>query len=235
MGKKINAKEVLQDIREGMLDNALMYKYELTPSQLKQLYAKMEKAGLLDKQGSQASAEQASGHISPPAPPLIPLPEYTCPACDQTHTSAVEECARCGIIMSKYASAEAEPEPEGHYGSKPVEVPEIVGSQAVQPKSGFLKVVLVLVAVLIVVLGLVYFRGGEDSAPVDMSEVGEESEDGARSGSEGTKGRYTDMIKRKLPRLAPINEDLDEHVRDEFGEIGKALDKRDEFRDNMNR
>lgn len=222
MPKKVNIKQILKDIQEGMHDNQLMYKYELSPGQLQNLYKKLKEAGLWEE--------------APPEP-MIPTPEpdepegiFICPACGVHQPRPFDECPSCGIVTSKHEEKQARP--RGKYEADPdakqADIPEIVQAQAAQTKGvGHLfRVAFVVAFIVLAVLAWIMFSGIDDSEQPSFSKPGV----GRRDGSSRDQNKFKNLIDKKLPRVAPINEKLDERLRDEFGDMGERLDeKRNRF------
>jgi hypothetical protein len=108
--KKINARELVNDIRGGVSDLELMAKYELSPNSLKRAFARLVQTGLLEQREID-DREKASEKP-------VPVP-WTCPACEMTFEERYDECPNCGVVEAKYhpkedrkpASPYAEPAP----------------------------------------------------------------------------------------------------------------------------
>ncbi len=100
--KKITAKEIAGDIRNGMDNSGLMEKYGVTENALKNLFRKLVDAGLVDP-GEIESRNRDS----------------KCPACGRTVKTGFDECPGCGIIISKYKGKEEKEEKEPEQDIKP--------------------------------------------------------------------------------------------------------------------
>ena len=224
MPKKVNVKQVLKDIKEGMHDSQLMYKYELSPGQLKNVYKKLQAAGLWEE--------------APPEP-MMPAPEadepegvFVCPACGVPQPRPFDECPSCGIVTSKHE--EKHKRPVGPYAADPdakdADIPEIVRSQAAQTKGvGHLfRIAFVLAFIVLAVLAWIMFSGIDDSDQPSYFESGRTTRTDAdpRDGSSEDRSKFKNVIDKKLPRVAPINENLNRHLKDEFGDLGDSLDKK---------
>lgn len=217
MGKKINAKEVAADFNSGMHENSVMAKYGLSPNQVKQLKEKLQAAGLLHEQ--EAQNQPSLGYT----PNLYDDP-YECPSCGFKQNDEFQECPRCGVIVSKMSrqdQAKAEEEKQ-----KPVQLSEQLTSEAVMVKSSgpFFKIVTLLMICLAVAIYLVYFRGKEEPPQVVSPLTVEEDEDGVKRLGGEKAGKFRKMIEKRAPNLAPLDEDLDEGLSNELGDLGDAAD-----------
>jgi hypothetical protein len=216
-----------------MRDNALMGKYELSPGQLKSLMKKLETAGLL----KQPEPEQPAV----PAEASIDYSFFACPACGFSGSGQFEECPRCGVVVSKYEPPKTPPAVEqaapGTQGKPAVEVwPE-------QTRRNFqgIKIIVVLALILASLLALVLFDKHRKAArstqpgPVQEAVSQEETSEEERvdSLSDGKPPRYRNMIDGRLPRVKPINPELDSHMKKSFGEIGDRLDDRTRAREGL--
>jgi hypothetical protein len=219
--KTINAKEVLHDIKAGMHQNALMNKYGLSPGQLKRLTEKLEAAGLLEHPAPQPVRE--------PSTPLYPLAFFTCPACGLSKEGEYEECPRCGVVLSKY---ESPVDSVGTQSSQDAAAKKVKfdGWSATTPKSYRLWKILVAIVVLAVgFTALVVIKRHREwlqlTKPVPVQHMVSPDE-GVEDAGPTAPPRYKDMIDRRMPRVAPINPELDAHMRESLGDIGNALDDR---------
>jgi len=91
--RHINAHEVLQDIRAGLDDTALMAKYNLSAKDFRGLCAKLIETGRLSEiEFSELELlwAQKDGHA------------WYCPACHMPQSHQFDECPQCGIIVAKY-------------------------------------------------------------------------------------------------------------------------------------
>ncbi len=94
--RRINAREVVSDIKSGMSDFLLMQKYALSSKGLQSLFRKLLAAGLIGR--SDLSEEARQGEDS------IQLDSVRCPACGMPQFGSFDECPQCGIIVSKFRS-----------------------------------------------------------------------------------------------------------------------------------
>lgn len=131
--KRVNAYAVLNDIRAGMYEDALMLKYDVTAKQLRQIVGKLQAAGLIDPRG-QASTETEGR--SPEGP-------YECPACGFVRQDPFEDCPKCGVVVSKISDSR-QPAESGPKSPEEVST-EIVGTIA-RPRF-FRVIALLLVAI----------------------------------------------------------------------------------------
>jgi|GEM_PF-3466279 len=91
--RTISAKELLDDIRAGMDDLALMDKYRLKPEGLQTVYKKLSNAGVMksnDLNDRKLSDEPVEA-------------VFKCPACGKPQTKMTAECPDCGVILSKFS------------------------------------------------------------------------------------------------------------------------------------
>ena len=223
--KTIPVKQVLQDIKAGMHENALMNKYRLSPGQLKSVMAKLEQAGL----------------IEPPEPPAAdpaeesPLygPFFSCPACGLNQPGEYDECPRCGVVVSKYnppAETATTPDPSG----KPKAKVEFGGWAQTTPKSHqglrlLVAIVVLVLAVVLIVMVNRYKQAQEQAARQHLEQLSTTSDAGEEELTRGPH-KFKDLIEKRLPRVKPINPEVDSLLRKSMGRIGDALDERDRAR-----
>ncbi len=231
--KKINAKEVLNDIKAGMRDNALMGKYDLSPGQLKSLMNKLEAAGLLERPEPEKPA--------PVGEAAIDYSFFACPACGFSGGDQFDECPRCGVVVSKYEPPKNPPPTELPVpGGEKKPVIE-VWPEKTRPNFSGVKAIVVLALILAVMVALVlvdkHRKAAQSSRPQPVQEtVSQEEmteEDRMDSMSSGKAHRYRDLIDRRLPRVEPINPELDSHMKKSFGDVGDRLDDRSRMREDL--
>lgn len=231
--RKINAKEVLKDIKAGMLDNALMNKYELSPGQLKSLKKKMVDAGYLKPPKPEEVAPAAESPI---------VGEFTtCPACGFGQAGEFDECPRCGVVMSKYEPPklpQSQQTPEG--GVKPPDLdawPEETGHSF----QG-LKIIVILAVVLAVLVALVFLdrhrkamRAAELATQQQELDNKEDQTEEERLDDLTTRKpkNIREMIDDRIPNVKPINPELDSQLHRSLGEVGDRLDRRNRARDDL--
>ncbi len=231
--KKINAKEVLNDIKSGMRDNALMAKYELSPGQLKSLMNKLQTAGLLRR------PEPERPPVASEAP--IDYSFFSCPACGFDASEEFDECPRCGVVVSKYEPPKQPPAAEqATPGAENKPAIEVWPEQTRRNLRG-IKIIVVLALILAGLVALVLLdkhrKAAQSTQPqpvqgvVSQEEMSEE--DRVNSLSDGKTPRYRDMIDRRLPRVKPINPELDSHMKKSFGDLGDRLDERSRAREDL--
>lgn len=90
---QLNAKEILQDIRSGMDDRALMEKHRLSAQGLQSTFSKLIAAGLL---------KQSELYDPAPSHERTVNNVWTCPACKMPQPREFEECPQCGVLVSKF-------------------------------------------------------------------------------------------------------------------------------------
>lgn len=227
MGKKtVQVKQVLADIRAGMHDNALMQKYELSPGQLKSLMQKLEDAGLVKKPVEELVPEKPSYYDT----------VFTCPACGLNAPEEFDECPRCGVVPAKYRPSE---------NTGALQSPEKKNDKAMKfntwsqsmPRSyrglKILAAIIVLAAVAVAVFMVNQYLEKERNAfrPSNREQADVQSDED--NPSRTIPPQYKELIKRKLPNVAPLNPELDTHMRDSMGGIGDALDKRNRARKDL--
>ncbi len=96
---QLSAKEILQDLRAGMDDAALMEKYNLSAQGLQSAFNKLIAAGVL----KQAELDQRTR----PHEQVINT-VWKCPACGKPQTRELEECPDCGVIATKFLKRQEE-------------------------------------------------------------------------------------------------------------------------------
>lgn len=87
---KITAKELIEDIRKGLDDSALIEKYKVPPQALQGFFKQLREKGLI----KQEELEQRSQI-------------FKCPACNWSSKKKFEECPHCGVIVAKFRSKKA--------------------------------------------------------------------------------------------------------------------------------
>jgi uncharacterized Zn finger protein (UPF0148 family) len=91
---KIDARDVVKDIRDGLDDAALMTKYRLSGTGLQSLFSKLTEAGLLKR----ADLDKRMLNFEK----TVELTIVKCPSCGMPQFSAFDECPQCGVIVKKY-------------------------------------------------------------------------------------------------------------------------------------
>ncbi|MFH0822726.1 MAG: hypothetical protein V2B18_08230 [Pseudomonadota bacterium] len=135
--RALSAKALLKDLQEGLSDTVLKRKYQLNDKGLQSLYAKLvakglvkeaELAGRLKGQSGPAdrkletrpiTALRSSDHTAKSAvnpQPKRRLVSWRCPSCGYGHHEVVDECPRCGILVSKLRAREESPGPPAPRG-----------------------------------------------------------------------------------------------------------------------
>jgi hypothetical protein len=232
--KKINAKEVLKDIKAGMLDNALMNKYELSPGQLKSLKKKLVDAGFLKPPEPEV--------VAPAAESPIDYAFTTCPACGYGQAGEFDDCPRCGVVISKYEPPKQPPPPQQTPEGAPK--PPNLDAWPEETSRSFqgLKIIVALAAVLAALVALVLIdkhrkaiRAAELATQQQKLEEQEEltEEERLEDLTSRKPKNIKEMIDDRIPNMKPINPELDRHMHRSLGEVGDRLDERSRARDNL--
>ncbi len=98
---RIDARDVLKDIRDGLDDTALMKKYRLSGAGLQSLFAKLTEAGLLKR----ADLDKRMANFEK----TVELTMVKCPSCGMPQFSAFDECPQCGVIVKKFLEGREPP------------------------------------------------------------------------------------------------------------------------------
>lgn len=230
--KKINAKEVVRDIKAGMHHNSLMQKYELSPGQLKGLIKKLEDAGLLTPPEPE--------EITPKAESPIERPFVTCPACGYGQDGEFDDCPRCGVVVSKYEPPKKPPETEQNPDGTPKKPVIEVWPEETKRNYRGIKIIVALVVILAALVALVLYdkhRKAQQAAqpPIKQETLAEEPTEEERLDnlSKQQPKDFRDFIDKRLPRVKPINPELDTHMRKSFGDVGDSLDERTRAREDL--
>ena len=109
---RIDARDVLNDIRSGLDDTALMKKYRLSGAGLQSLFSKLTEAGLIKV----ADLEKRMPNFEK----TVELTMVKCPSCGMPQFSAFDECPQCGVIVKKFLEGREPPKRD---------VKKIVGKQ----------------------------------------------------------------------------------------------------------
>jgi lipopolysaccharide biosynthesis regulator YciM len=94
--KKINAKAIMTDLKEGSSDSQLMEKYDLSFQGLQELFSKLVEAKLATKAYFDKRAVKQIGT------PTQQNEGTTCPYCGYTSDSKFERCPRCNQDTSEW-------------------------------------------------------------------------------------------------------------------------------------
>jgi hypothetical protein len=89
--RKITAREVIQDIRAGKSDQALMQKYSLSARGLQSLFDKLVRAG--------AVTQRELDDRVPVSEQTVDLSMFVCPACGNIQGKEFVTCPRCGFTV----------------------------------------------------------------------------------------------------------------------------------------
>ncbi len=101
---RIDARDVLKDIQDGLDDTALMTKYRLSGTGLQSLFSKLVEAGLI----RQADLDKRMANFEK----TVELTMVKCPSCGMPQFSDFEECPQCGIIVKKFLEGRETPKTE---------------------------------------------------------------------------------------------------------------------------
>ncbi len=218
MSRKINVGQVLQDLKDGMHDTAIMAKYNLSPGQLQTLYGKLAAAGLWKREeATTAKPENASAEDAP----------FVCPSCGMPQSRSFDECPQCGVIVSKLPPPL---QPHGAAADSPSDSDsDRLHQGTVYPASGsgLLLVSCVTAALLLVVGALAYFLWPGGSGPEGQSAAGKAAQR-AHPGQSSTAARgVKEPMKyiKNLPRLREINPAVDREIHKSFRDVDKSLSK----------
>ena len=159
--RRISARQLLSDIREGMDADQLKQKHGISDRSLESAFRKAVAAGLLTE------AEMPPRSSSPP-----PLHEAShedtetassnrCPACDADLMADSQECPVCGVIVDKFLALRE----QKHSGDLPV--PQ---SDSTATSTGL--VVLCILAVVVVAGGFFLFWMKDNSAEKPQAVAG---------------------------------------------------------------
>lgn len=140
--RQLSAKELLQDIRAGMDDTALMEKYQLSAQGLQGVFKKLVAAGGLKQEelDGRASDQERTVNLA-----------WKCPACGKPQHREFEECPDCGVIFGKLKQIQFANE-SGQVGSEAHNHSDSIISVFSQHKS---VIALACSVVLLVVIGIV--------------------------------------------------------------------------------
>jgi flagellar basal body-associated protein FliL len=152
--RKISAKEMVADIRSGMDNAKLRRKYKLSHEALESVYTKLANAGVLKE--FEVRSRLASTSIErPDARQTDSLQGSLCPSCNAAVPTGSDECPVCGIVLSKFVSAETLASPTL------VEYPGAVAADS-SGTSRWLFVVLSIVVLALIGLALVMWATHRD-------------------------------------------------------------------------
>jgi uncharacterized Zn finger protein (UPF0148 family) len=127
---KIDARDVLKDIRDGLDDTALMKKYRLSGAGLQSLFSKLIEAGLIKR----ADLDKRMPNFEK----TVELTIVKCPSCGMPQFSAFDVCPQCGVIVKKFLEGREPPKSdvqkmvEKQPRTEPVAASE---KEATQPKT----------------------------------------------------------------------------------------------------
>lgn len=91
--RKVNAKEVVGDIRAGFTDLGIMEKFDLDLRGLQLIFRKLVESGLIAQSELEERRQLHDRSIS--------LEVFRCPHCNMPQFTRFDECPQCGVIVSK--------------------------------------------------------------------------------------------------------------------------------------
>lgn len=92
--RKIDAREVLKDIKSAMSDSDLMEKYSLSARGLQSLFQKLQSANLI--------TQEDLNDRTPLTERTVTLDVFRCPSCGFPQFAKFEECPQCRVLVSKF-------------------------------------------------------------------------------------------------------------------------------------
>jgi len=99
---QISGKEFVKDIRNGLSDEALKKKYNVSDEVLRKFFIKSVDSGII----TQEEIEKRSQF-------------YKCPSCEYSSADVFEECPQCGIVLAKFKSKQKnEPSEDNDFDSE---------------------------------------------------------------------------------------------------------------------
>lgn len=211
MSRKINAGQVVRDVRSGMHDSALMAKYNLSPGQLRALYGKLEAAGLLERLevDRPKSDERPAEHVA-----------FVCPACGIPQARFFEECPQCGVIMAKL-TPHVGLHSEGSDSTTETADGLRVGTVYTGSDSRIILLSCVVAGLLLVVGVLAFFLWPRSSEPESLS-----GENRAVRTAPPPQGVNEPMkYIKNLPRVKEINPAVDAEMQRSFKDADSSLSK----------
>lgn len=223
MPRKINARELVRDVKNGMQDGALMEKYNLSAKQLGGLYEKLEASGLLpDKQSAATGADVVSAGNAP----------FVCPACGMPQSKFFEECPQCGVIVAKLLPPSKTRSTDSGASGAIASDPFSMESPHMRPGSRLTLLTCIAAVLLLGTGALIFFlwpRGADLNAATDKR-----MRDESRSRpSSRERGAHEPMkYIKNLPRVNEINPKVDAEIQRSFRDVDGSLS---EGRDGLDR
>ncbi len=98
--RKITAREILNDVKAGLDDRALMKKFHLSSQGLQSLFKKMLNAGVI--------TQDELDDRSPMAERTVELGLFICPACGNIEHTEFTTCSKCGFVTPDSVRKEQE-------------------------------------------------------------------------------------------------------------------------------
>jgi hypothetical protein len=113
--KTLNAKEVLDDIKAGMDNAALMGRYQLSEKGLQSLFKKLVDGGVLKQQ-------ELDGRTLAPEKAIEAA--WTCPICGTPQNMHHDKCPECSVIAGRFTEKIATTQQLGAIQAQPSPIPE---------------------------------------------------------------------------------------------------------------
>jgi len=163
--KTVNLKEIVQDINSGMHATQLMVKHELSPGQLAKVMEKLEAMGHI---------QQGARPAEPPVAHTGGTPRISCPNCRTIIPEDLDDCPRCGVVLSRYRQTAPPTESAEHRirsaASRAVALSPAVKSQA--NYTGKTAALAIVAAMLLVSYGTYrWFKSGLEAAQMESNSV----------------------------------------------------------------
>lgn len=95
--RKINAKEIIQDIRSGLTDLEIMAKHELSPRDLQRVFDKLLSINAITQADLDQRGSGTKGGDGGPKPEPEGAPEFECPSCGKVYSRKMRKCPECGF------------------------------------------------------------------------------------------------------------------------------------------
>ncbi len=108
--RTLNAKEVLDDIKAGLDDAALMGKYQLSEKGLESLFKKLVDGAVL----KQEELEKRT-----PAPEKAAEAAWVCPICGNPQNTHYDKCPECSVIAARFQERIATTQQLGAIAAQP--------------------------------------------------------------------------------------------------------------------
>lgn len=113
--RTLNAKDVLDDIKAGLDNAALMGKYQLSEKGLESLFKKLKDGGVL----KQEELEERT-----PKPEKAAETAWICPICGNPQNTHYDKCPECSVIAARFQEKVATTQQLGAIAAGPSPIPE---------------------------------------------------------------------------------------------------------------